>query len=525
MTPEAFIMESLFRIPNKEGEEVDFKLNEAQRTLDSSLTGRDLVPKARQEGVSTYVIGRFLAKCLRNRNTRAVIISHDRDSTERLFSRARFMLENMKGPKPLMRQDSAHQLSFSKTNSQFFIGTAGSRKFGRGDTITALHCSEYAFWPDPKTLMTGLLQAVPYSGEIIIESTGNGFNDYYQRCQRAEKGQSLWVNHFLPWHTFKEYTLELTPAEEAYLREDLKEDWEEPELVERFNLTMGQIAWRRMKLDELDYDLTKFKQEYPMTLDECFQMSSESIFTVVNYQPTERWIKIDRNFWALEGHPRPDLTYTLGGDVAAGLGGDRDASVVEVFCVDTGDQVAEYISNRVNPIVFAYKLAEIGKVYNTAYAVVEQNNHGILTLEHLQDVYPAERLHKDKRTKTTDEEQRLFKLGHKTNVRNKPLMIGNFRNLVAREWKIHSAILKSEMSTFIEDENGKLGAQEGCHDDTVIAGSCAATGVNKAAMLSPKLNPPVLKRTKDPFMLDNILEELGRSGERWPIRDQSGYIH
>jgi hypothetical protein len=39
----------------------------------------------------------------------------------------------------------------------FYIGTAGARKFGRGDTITDLHCSEVAFWENAKELTAGLL--------------------------------------------------------------------------------------------------------------------------------------------------------------------------------------------------------------------------------------------------------------------------------------------------------------------------------------------------------------------------------
>ncbi len=280
-----------------------------------------------------------------------------------------------------------------------------------------------------------------------------------------------------------------------------------------------------MKLEEMDYDLASFKQEYPETLDECFQMSSESIFTVVNYQPTDRWVKLDKWFWALEGHPKPDLTYVMGGDVAAGLGGDYDASVAEVFCLDTGDQVAEFISNKVDPILFATKLATIGKHYNEAYAVVEQNNHGILTLDRLTSLYPSYKIHKDSKTKTTEEEQRLFQLGHRTSSRNKPLMIGRLRKRVAHDWIIHSSILKSEMSTFIETETGKLQAQDGCHDDTVMASACAVTGENRAAMASTKLNPPPRKAYKDPMVLENIIEELRGGGRGWPVRDQGGYVN
>ena len=519
MSPEAKIIEGLLRIPTKEGEDVDFTLNTAQSRLDSALTGRDLVPKARQEGVSSYVLARFLVACLMYRNSRAVVISHDRESTQRLLARATYYVENFRGPSPVIRNMSKNEITFPKTNSMFYLGTAGSRKFGRGDTITHLHCSEYAFWPDPKGLMTGLLQAVPMSGEIIIESTGNGFNDYYRRCMKSESGQSLWTNHFLPWHTFPEYTMDLSKKEAAFVLGNLSEDWEEPKLVEEFGLTAGQIAWRRMKLDELEYDLNGFKQEYPMTLDECFQMSSESIFTKVNYVYTDKWKREGPGYWQLEGHPRKDLTYTLGADPAGGVG--KDASAIEVYCIETSEQVAEYCSNRIDPEAFAYKIAEVGRKFNEAYTVVEQNNHGILTLSALSKVYSHGKIHQDDSLSTTSEERQLFGLGYRTTQRNKPLMIGNLRTKLMSEVAIHSPLLRTQLSTYIEDEKGKLGAQDGCFDDLVMASACATTGWNRSAIYATAKTVVGVGQADNPFLVDNIIKEMQRGRSSFPIRPQN----
>src|SRR5574342_156437 len=111
MTPEAKIIEALFRIPDKDGKDVDFKLNSAQLVLDDQLTGRDLVPKARQEGVSSYYLARFLAACLMYRNTRAVVISHDRESTRRLLTRAQYYIQNIRGPAPQVQNFSKDEIT------------------------------------------------------------------------------------------------------------------------------------------------------------------------------------------------------------------------------------------------------------------------------------------------------------------------------------------------------------------------------------------------------------------------------
>lgn len=519
MTPEAAIIEALFRIPNKEGVDVDFHLNTAQRMLDDGLTGRDLVPKARQEGVSSYCLARFLAACLMHRNVRAVVISHDMESTQRLLARVRYFLDNIKGPKALVANMSKNEITFPKTNSMFYIGTAGSRKFGRGDTITHLHCSEYAYWPGATELMAGLLQAVPMSGEVIIESTGNGYNDYYTRCIRAYEGKSIWSVHFLPWHTFHEYTLPLTEHEKMIVQRTAREEWGEPELLSA-GLDPSRLAWRRMKLDELNYDITSFRQEYPMTLDECFQMSSESIFSSVLYEPTDRWERVELGYWILKDHPDDRAHYVLGADVGAGVG--RDGSVVEVWCLETGEQVAEYTTDRLDPEAFAARVAQIGSRFGTAYAVVEANNHGILTLARLKEVYPRDRIHTSGTTFSSVEEKRLHVLGYRTTARTKPLMIGQLRTLLAHEWTVHSPLLRAQLSTFIEHDNGKLEAQDGCQDDAVMAAACAAVGRVRASLV---FRPPVVRlaTVRDPFTLDSIIEERHGGALGFPVRPQSSW--
>ena len=75
MTPEALIIESMFVVVDKyTRKNIPFVLNAEQRLIDEALTGRDLIPKARQLGISYYYLARSLAKCLMYPNINAVII-------------------------------------------------------------------------------------------------------------------------------------------------------------------------------------------------------------------------------------------------------------------------------------------------------------------------------------------------------------------------------------------------------------------------------------------------------------------
>jgi hypothetical protein len=517
LSDEGFIIENLFRIADKEGRDVDFHLNPVQRDLDMTISGRDLVPKARQEGVTSYILARFAVACLMRRNTRAVVISHDQESTQRMLKRVKYYLEEIKGPRPVIQNMSANEITFPKMNSMFYIGTAGSRKFGRGDTITHLHCSEYAFWSNPADLMRGLLQAVPASGEIVIESTGNGLNDYYHRCMRAAAGNSRWRLHFYPWHTFPEYQVSMTPEEQEDFLSTLDDALEEPALLAR-GISVERLRWRHDKLEELDFDLKSFKQEYPETLDECFQMTGDSIFHKVRYTPTEKWQRATTHLWHLDGHDFPGHPYVIGADPSGGVG--KDSSAIQVICLECMEQVAEYANNQVDPEQFAYKIVEVAHLYHKPFVVVESNNHGILTLATLEKIYPKSLLYTEWSASDREEAQ-IATLGYRTTARTKPLLIGNLRSALAHNLTIHSPLLNSQLSTFIEYPNGKLAAQEGCFDDLVMAAACAVRGVNEAASRHASRTRPIPQAaTYDPLSLDAALDELrGRAGG-YPIMPQ-----
>lgn len=526
MTPERLIIESMFKIVDKDGADVDFLLNPYQSQLDDNLALRNIIPKARQLGMSAYVLARFTARCLHKRNTRAVVISHDKESTQRMLARVHYYLNNLRGPSAVIQNASKNELSFPKTNSVFYIGTAGSRKFGRGDTITDLHCSEIAYWEDPKSLIAGLFQAVPRSsGSIFIESTGNGTGNYYHRaCMRAYEGIGRFRLHFFDWLKAAEYRVPLTDDEKADLLADLKVEWEEldsadgkvPGLLKR-GLSLEQIAFRREKLEEFDYDLQRFKAEYPLTLDECFQASGYSLFSVVPYYPVNEWVCLEKpHLWALQDTYKHAgaSRFAIGVDVSGGV--RRDRSVIEVVDIFKWEQVAEYVVDNVAPDVLARRIITLGHHFNDAFVCVETNNHGAVTLLKLRSgfgkegdpdylaPYPDHLLYMN--DKMGDN---LLNYGFKTTQRTKPILIGNLRKDFVEGLVIHSPTLKDELSTFVEDENGKMGAQEGCYDDRVIAIAAAVEGAKASPYIHERKALELAKRDYvNPLSAGAAIDEL-----------------
>jgi hypothetical protein len=337
---------------------------------------------------------------------------------------------------------------------------------------------------------------------------------------RAAKGQSSFGLVFLPWHEEPQYRLQLEPEIADALMSNLREDIEEPELVQAYGLDAGQLAWRRMVLeDELEGSLRDWKQEYPSCLDDCFQMAGGGIFTNIRYVETSQWKRHDQWMHVLEGHPKPGHMYVLGGDVAAGVG--ADSSVMEIFDLMEQEQVGEWVSNKIEPDVFGARVVAMAKHFNEAYICVESNNHGILTLATIRDLsYPSIKVYRTPRANSgrgKDDVKKVVDLGHRTSGTSKPFVIGLLRKTLRDEWTIHSPILKSELSSFIETETGDLEAAEGCNDDTVIAAAMAAYVRTKATLALMEHTPLQLPQGASPHSLDSMIEELTSSQPGLPF--------
>ena len=152
-------------------------------------------------------MARFLVECMEDHQVVAML-AHDKEHTEKLLRRSQELLSNMKGAKPQVERANANEIYFKKTQSSFYIGTAGSKDFGSSATITRLHCSELAFWKDPKELFTGLLQAIPFdTGVIVKETTANGWGNYHQKQFYRALANPSNRNYplFIPWNIDPEY--------------------------------------------------------------------------------------------------------------------------------------------------------------------------------------------------------------------------------------------------------------------------------------------------------------------------------
>jgi len=302
------------------------------------------------------------------------VISHEKDATKRLFAKVKYYIDNLE-VKPDLKYDTKSDIFFQKRNSNYYIGTAGQKAFGRGDTIHRAHLSEFAFWQKPKEILTGLSESVPMDGQIVIESTANGRgNDFYDMWQAAKEGESAYTPHFIPWFIDREYQLTKERLNLLKIKEDIRNvileeklTDEEQSLVKQHNLTIEQIWWRRFKIWDL---ADTFQQEYPENDVDCFLQSGRPVFKIVKMIE-----KIDL---------QTDKQYLGGIDGAEGVTGGDNHCFAIIDPNPPAKVVYEITSNE--PIdVFCKKVAEMTGKYKIRLGV-EKNGVGVAHVNKLKEL-------------------------------------------------------------------------------------------------------------------------------------------
>lgn len=432
------VYEQHLTILDKRNQLVPFVPNRAQRHFIKSRTGRDLILKARQLGLSTAIQADYFVTGI-TETALIATLAHDDTTTQKLRRMAKRFYDGL--PADLCPQrglDNATTTTYPDTGSEVTIVTAGSPAAGRGGTYSHVHGSEVAFWKDAEGIMAGILQGVPTDGQIVLESTPNGAQGwFYERCMEALDGNSDWTLHFYPWWWDDGYQLPIAAP--------LTLTDEEQQLVTAHNLSHEQIAWRRSKQRELG---RLFLQEYPEDPRSCFLLSGVGYFG-----------DIDHVFTApTNAAPTRQHRYVAGLDFAQTV----DYTVLSVLDATDMSQVDLLRVNQLPWAEMRRQVVEACRKWSIAVLVAERNSMGSTNIEALVSELKAAKV-----------ETRV--LAFDTSNTTKARIIGALHTaLHERELKLlpHPA-QRRELQAFTSKQTltglWQFAAPDGEHDDTVMA--------------------------------------------------------
>lgn len=258
------------KVVDQSAQVLPFELKEAQKIIHEKIEAyrkkhgnvRAIILKGRQMGCSTYIAARFFHKMMFTPHLKTIILSYEGGSASHLYSMVKNFHHYMPGVlKRGQLKSNRQELKFSN-ESEYKVKSANSKEVARSLTAQQIHASEVAFWKDGTSIMSSALQSLTEKDtEIIFESTANGHNDFYELWDKAVKGEIRVLPIFVPWY--------LEPTFQIRSDLELKDlTLEEQGYAKLYNLTVGQMLWRKEKIAWLGEE--KFKQEYPITPDEAF---------------------------------------------------------------------------------------------------------------------------------------------------------------------------------------------------------------------------------------------------------------
>jgi len=450
-----YLIAGLLKIRPKKGETRRLKLNRAQREYSRRCSRQNIVLKARQVGITTYIAARYFVQTITRPGTLTVQVAHSQESAESIFNIVQRFWENL--PKGMHKgalvksRSNVRQIVFPRLDSEYRVETADDDA-GRGMTIHNLHCSEVSRWPrGGLETLASLRAAVVPEGEIVLESTPNGATGvFYGEWQKAN--ETGYTQHFFPWWYDESYREAVKEGEMLPLTPD------ESELVKQHGLSEGQIAWRRKKWKTLGGQAA---QEYAEDSSSCFLASGECVFEL---SALEKALGVagagtqseDNGRLTIFFPPQTGRRYILGVDTAGG-GADGDYACAQVIERAMGMQCAE-LHGHFPPYELARRVAELGLRYEQALVAVERNNHGSGVLAHLTTLQYENIFEKD------------GQLGWLTSAASRPAMIENMAAVLMAEPELfHSPRLLEECRTFVRHPDGNAAAADGTHDDCVMA--------------------------------------------------------
>lgn len=368
-----------------------------------------------------------------------LIVANKEATAIEIFRRVRLAYEQLpEWLKPGVKE-------YGKTSAEFANGsrigistTTGSA--ARGQTINLLLIDEMAFI-DPPSILEDFWRSVwptvsrAKTSKVLIASTPNGTGNLFHRLvSEALAGKNDFVVEELMWDAI--------PGRD--------EKWKQDQIK-----TLGSVD--------------SFRQEY-----ECIFLNTgdtaidEELFAHYSTMCCSPIPHPDPHFKVFE-RQRDGAQYIAGVDVSEGVG--EDSSIIQL--IDISDltaikQVAVYRNNKISPLEFTNKCHEIFLEWGSPIALIERNNQGAQVIDRLfNDLNYTNIVNYG--AKVAGRTRVLQGMISHTNTKNKA--VSNMRHYVniLRAIKFCDIETVREFKKFTRQANGTWKAENGAHDDLVMA--------------------------------------------------------
>lgn len=535
-------------------EKVPMRFRPAQRYVWAKLWAlsnsgrlvRAVIPKARQLGMTTMFLGHKVHICQVREGRECYVLLHDLKPARKAWQRMKDMHASIDGDnvtKAKLEGELKGRLLEFDTESNIMVESVGKEGVGRSETLHHVHATELPSWDDPETTMDGIEESVPdlpgFETSIVLESTSEGVGDWwYWKIQEAKRGKGGYALIFLPWylevaygalHPFPwelderklrrrglaswtrgcgvplaEVLLEELSPEEVMIAKRIRQ--EAPSFGIRWlddDFIVAKLLWRRSKQERRGGE--KFKQEYPLTVDESFLGTGRPVFRAETVQfhklrtrddgtdlvtPAPQRLEVVHTETTFEGNRENQIwtprgasdgalhvwkgfeegaRYLVAGDPSMAV---KDPSAIQVCRVepDTLEQVAVW-HDHIGATELAWITVWLALAYGNAGIIPESSGEagGTYVGQLAKIRWPGRRLYR-RQVIGPDGRTLINRWGWDTNGATRGAVIETIYDLLATQIPVfrHEATLM-EMEQFRLDKKGRPDHPSGGHSDLLMA--------------------------------------------------------
>lgn len=435
-----YFIETYMKIINVDQGLVSFKLYDYQKIMIKSMVENryTIICTARQAGKSVTTCGFILWYIIFHSDKTIALLANKGATAREILGRIQLAYQHL--PKWLQQGVGKwNEGSFELENNSRVIATATTADNIRGYSVNLVFIDEAAFVDNWDEFFTSVFPTIS-SGQttkIVLVSTPNGMNHFYKIWMDANEGKNNYYPIKVVWHDV-------------------------PGRDER---------WKEEMLASMGNDIEKFEQEY------CAEFLGASKTLIAGWKlkelvyrrPEQERMGIKQYVQPLKNHK-----YILTADVSSGKGQDYSAfQIIDVSRMPY-QQVCTFRSNQMVPPDFADILNRMGKLYNDAHILVENNNIGAQVADLLYFEHEYETLlstqHNGKMGKriATGFGGKQVERGINTSKSVKNIGCNLLKLLIEQnQLIIHDYDTIMELSTFSKKGNS-YEAEKGCYDDTVM---------------------------------------------------------
>lgn len=445
LSPQYFI-ENYVKVVTIDHGLVPLKLYDCQKQIIDAFNSerRVLLKAGRQIGKTTTTMGYLLWFILFNEQKQVAILANKEATSKEILGRIKLAYENL----PLWLQQGVvewNKISIDLENGCKIIASSTSSSAIRGFTFALIYLDEFAFVPHniADEFFTSVYPTISSgkTSKIIISSTPNGMNHFYKLCIESGIG---------------------------YMQNGAK----------RNGFKLIEINWRQVPgrdqkwADEQRAILgeNKFLQEM-----ECEFLGSAG--TLISNAALKSLAFVDSMKKMLDGleiyeEADPTHSYVLSADTARGTGQDYSAFTVIDVTQKPYKVVAKYRNNVISPMLFPNVIQQVGKHYNDAYLLIENNDLGAQVADILMHDLEYDNMftsEEDKKGMTRVGQKLTKKLGIKTTKTTKRIGCNALKSLIENQQLVVTDFnVIEELSTFVLKKNGSYEADDGANDDLVM---------------------------------------------------------